>query len=489
MIKDHTQSNSNTNLLHSLLSHGRECEWIEFKQNNSNPQIIGRTLSALSNSAFLHDETYGYLVYGIQSESLEIVGTQYKPKENKVGSQEIENWLATQLDPRIDFRIIEFGMDEGQIVIFKVDSARSIPVSFKGEKYVRIGSYTKPLKDHPEVEKKIWLKASEKSFETRIAKASLTDDQALNLLDYVKYFSLSEQPLPSNKESLITKLEEERIIVPEGGAKAITNLGAILFSKNLKEFDSLQRRAVRVIVYKEKDRLNATREHEWVKGYATGFEELIRYIMSQLPSYEEIEGALRKEIHAFPELAIRELVANMLIHQDFGISGMNPMVEIFSDRIEISNPGSPLIDTMRFLDHNPRSRNEKLAAFMRRIRICEERGSGVDKIMVACERNHLPAPHFIREDQYLKAILYGPKLLKEMTRTDKILTTYFHCGLKYMSNDVMTNKSLRERLGLDKKNYSTASRIIKEVLKEELIRPYDPENKSPKYMRYIPYWS
>ena len=111
MTKSHTQSNFNISLLHSLLSHGRECEWIEFKENNSDPAMIGKTLSALSNSAFLQEEDYGYLVYGVQSESLKVVGTTYRPREDKFRSQEIENWLATQLDPRIDFRIIEF--DDG----------------------------------------------------------------------------------------------------------------------------------------------------------------------------------------------------------------------------------------------------------------------------------------------------------------------------------------------------------------------------------------
>ena len=165
-----------------------------------------------------------------------------------------------------------------------------------------------------------------------------------------------------------------------------------MFAKNLRKFESLGRRVVRVIVYKEKDRINALREEEWVKGYATGFDDLIRYIMSQLPSHEEIK-IFRKEIHAFPETAIRELVANMMIHQDFDLSGMNLMVEIFSDRVEISNPGRSLVDTMRFLDHSPRSRNEKLADFMRRVKICEVRGSGVDKIMLACEMSHSASSH------------------------------------------------------------------------------------------------
>ena len=75
----------------------------------------------------------------------------------------------------------------------------------------------------------------------------------------------------------------------------------------------------------------------------------------------------------YPELAIRELIANSVVHQDFSISGTSPMIEIFEDRIEITNPGIPLVEADRFLDNPPKSRNEQLASFLRRIGVCEER--------------------------------------------------------------------------------------------------------------------
>ena len=90
--------------------------------------------------------------------------------------------------------------------------------------------------------------------------------------------------------------------------------------------------------------------------------------------------ALRKEVKMYPELAVREL-KQCNYNQDFYETGMGPMVEIFDDRIEITNPGKPLISTLRLIDHSPKSRNERLASFMRRIGICEERGSGIDKVI------------------------------------------------------------------------------------------------------------
>jgi ATP-dependent DNA helicase RecG len=191
----------------------------------------------------------------------------------------------------------------------------------------------------------------------------------------------------------------------------------------------------------------------------------------------------------YPELAIRELVANAIIHQDFNISGTGPMVEIFSDRIEISNPGVPLIDTKRFLDQPPRSRNEDLAAFMRRINICEERGSGIDKVISEVENFQLPAPEFEVTSEHTKVILFAYKKLSDMDKDDRIRACYQHACLRYVSNEQMTNSSLRGRFSIEDKNYSMASRIIAETIDADLVRPYDPDSTSKKHAKYVPYWA
>ena len=197
---------------------------------------------------------------------------------------------------------------------------------------------------------------------------------------------------------------------------------------------------------------------------------------------------MRQEAKLYPPIAIREIVANALIHQDFSIKGTGPMVEIFEDRIEISNPGKPLIELNRFIDHSPRSRNERIASFLRRVNICEERGTGIDKTISAIEMFQLPAPKFVEEDDGFKVILYSPKNLREMTSEDKVRACYQHCCLKYVSNEMMTNESLRSRFKIAEKNYPTASKIISETIATKLIKPFDPNNKSKRIAKYIPFW-
>jgi ATP-dependent DNA helicase RecG len=164
------------------------------------------------------------------------------------------------------------------------------------------------------------------------------------------------------------------------------------------------------------------------------------------------------------------------------------MVEIFDDRIEITNPGEPLVDTQRFIDSPPKSRNEALASLMRRFRICEERGSGIDKVIAQVEMMQLPAPLFEAPDGFTRVVLFAHRPLNEMDRADRVRACYLHACLRYVQRDYMTNTTLRERFGIEPKNSAVASRIIRDTLNEGIIRCYD-ESVGAKARKYLPWWA
>jgi ATP-dependent DNA helicase RecG len=477
-------------LLSGLTSLPHETEWVEFKENNSSPDDIGEYLSALSNSATLHGENTAYLVWGVEDNNYNIVGTIFKPRLQKIGNQELENWLATQLSPRINFKIYEFTYEGKDLVIFEIPKATHVPVRFKGTEYIRVGTCKQKLRDFPEKERELWVLFSLKPFEKGIALEHLTIDEVIQNINYPAYFDLTKQPLPDSRDGIIQRLLSEKLIVKKtDNSFDITNLGGILFAKDLQIFERLSRKAIRVVIYKGKNRIESQREQNGFKGYATDYEAIVRFINEQLPKNEQIGQAFREEQRMYPEITIRELVANAIIHQDFNITGTGPLIEIFSDRIEITNPGVPLIDTMRFIDEPPRSRNEDLAAFMRRINICEERGSGIDKVVFAVELFQLPAPEFRVTDNHTKVTLFAYKKLADMGGADRIRACYQHACLRHVSNDYMTNSSLRERFSIKDKNYSMASRIISDTINEGLIKQYDPDNTSRKHTKYVPFWA
>jgi ATP-dependent DNA helicase RecG len=476
-------------LVRELCKLPQETEWVEFKENNGEPEAIGEYLSALANSAALAGKAFAYLVWGVRDADHGVVGTRFSPAARKVGNEELENWLLRQLAPKIHFRFFAVTVDGLPVLLLEVERAFRQPVLFKGHAFIRVGTYKKRLKDFPEKERALWRLFDTAPFESGIASERQADEAVLKLLDYPAYFDLLEKPLPDNRTGILAALEDDKLITPcPAGGWDITNLGAILFAKKLDDFPTLKRKAMRVILYKGDSRVETLREHVAARGYASGFSALLESIDAQLPASEVIGLALRRSVPMFPPLAVRELVANALIHQDFFISGAGPMVEIFDRRIEITNPGEPLVDTQRFVDTPPKSRNDGLASLMRRFRICEERGSGIDKVIAEVEQHQLPAPLFEVPEAFTRAVLFAARPLPEMDRADRLRACYLHACLKWVTRNYLTNGSLRERFGVEERNKSAVSRYIREAVEAGLIRPFD-EEASRKMMKYVPYWA
>jgi len=477
------------NLLKELRNLPNETEWVEFKRDNVNPEEIGEYISALSNSAALIGKVSGFLVWGIDSETHEVVGTAFKPSATKKGGTELESWLLHRLSPKINFSFRELSVDGKNVVMLEIDAATQHPVQFHKTEYIRIGSYKKRLSEFHEKERELWRVFNRVSFEKGIAAEGVDADTVLRFLDYPAYFELSVRPCPDGRSGILEALENEQMICRLTGDKwNITNLGAVLFAKRLDDFPSLKRKAIRVVLYNGDNRIKTIREHSDNKGYASGFSGLCEYVAGLHPTNEVVKRFLRKQVPMFPDLAVRELIANAIIHQDFHITGTSPMIEIFSSRIEVTNPGAPLVQTNRFLDNPPRSRNEALASLMRRFGICEERGSGIDKVVYLTEAYQLPAPLFEATDEFTRAVLFTHRPLNKMDKADKVRACYLHACLRYVGRDLMTNTTIRERFGIATQNSATASRIISDTVKEGLIRPQDA-SASRKFMKYLPFWA
>lgn len=475
-------------LIENLLKQQTEKEWFEFKTNNPLHEDIGKYVSALSNSAFLCGRKYAYLIWGIQDDK-SVSGTTFNPTTVKIGNEDLENWLQKMLQPKLDFRFIEYVYQGKKLIILTIPVTLTEPVKYKNRAYIRVGSYVKPLDEYPDKERTMWQSLSHQSFEDGIAKDFLSYDEVLELLDYTQYYEKLEKPIPETKAHFLDSLISEHFVCTnDDGSYAVTNLGAILLARNLNSFDNLSRKAVRVIQYKATDRTETTSEIQGQKGYFVGFEGLLGYISNVLPKNEIIAQAIRQNTTLYPLLAIRELVANALVHQDFTIHGTGPTIEIFSDRIEITNPGIPLIETIRFMDEPPQTRNEKICAFMRRVGICEERGSGIDKVVNLAEAYQLPAPDFRAKTNHTVALLFAPIPFKKMDRNDRVRACYQHASLLYIANKKMNNTTLRKRFGLSDKSYTTASKIINDTLHDKLIKPAEQASASKRDNKYIPFW-
>lgn len=340
----------------------------------------------------------------------------------------------------------------------------------------------------PEIERQLWRNLDDtESFETKPAKYNVSAEDIIKLLDCQKLFSMLSLPYPNNSAEIIAKLIELRFASEKNTGKyTITNLGALLLAKRLKWFETVEYKAVRVLQYDGADITKPAREQVGGKGYIVGFEGLIDYIMGKLPTSECIDGAIRKNICVYPTLSIREIVANALIHQDLNEKG-SPIVSIFPDHIEITNPGRPLISFDRFIDHPPCSRNEALAAAMRKVGICEERGSGYDKVISYVEKYNLPAPLITEYERSTKVSLFAKKEFDELTKKEKIAACYAHVSLNYVKNKPSTNGTLRARFQLGENERYKISRVFNDACEAKLIKAR--EGTGMKNREYIPYWA
>ncbi len=295
-------------------------------------------------------------------------------------------------------------------------------------------------------------------------------------------------PYPTERAGVVEKLLNDHLIDQQGDNYSIRRLGALLLAKSLENFPDLVRKVPRVVVYTGTSKLETRLDQPGTKGYAVGFQGLVHFVMSQLPQNEVVEAAIRKEVKLIPEIVIRELVANALIHQDFSIGGTSMMVEIYTDRVEISNPGEPIVPVERFID-GYESRNEDLARMMRRMGICEEKSSGIDRVIHETEFYQLPAPDFRVGYQRTVVTIYGSRDFEQMDRADRIRACYQHSALKWVMSEGMTNQSLRERFGLPESKSAIVSQVIAASMEAKLIKPDEKVGASRRFARYLPFWA
>lgn len=476
------------NVLREIMNQSEQ-EYIEYKENNDNPERIAKYVSALSNSAAIYNQKFGFMIYGVADENLSIVGTKFKPHSLKKGNENFVAWLERNIHPSINIEFHEMKLEDKSVVVIQIPAAQNTPTAFNTDRYIRSGSSLKNLKDFPNKETQLWDKLNKTSFEEEIAMENVSIDDINSLLSIDTYFKEMNIPVPASLDLTIEFLLGDGLITrnPDGSYN-ITKLGAISFAHRLSDFKNMKKHALRVVKYLGVNKLQTESDYTGTKGYAVGFNGVLQYVNSKVSKYEVYEGAKRIEKSDYPELTLREIIANALIHQDFSITGTSPMIEIYVDRIVITNPGQPLIPLDRLMDAPPRSRNEKLADLFRKMGFIEERGSGIDKAVIELEDAGLPAPRMRDGASFFELTLFTKKEFSQLREADKLQSIYLHASRKWLEEDFLTNASVRNRFGLSKNDSSKASKVIAKAVEQNLIVPYDKEASS-KYMKYWPYWA
>ena len=454
-----------------------ENEHLEFKEAKQQYD----TTKLLRYCVALANEGGGHLVLGVSDKRpRQVVGTQAFQNRGEITARMLE-----ALRMRVDVQ--ELQHPDGRVLVFAVPPRPAgTPLHHEGAYLMRAGEELVPMS--PDQLKRIFAEGGPDWFD-RPARAGASAEEVVALLDTQSFFDLMQLPYPTSRDGVLERLAQERLIERKADGWNITNLAAILLAKRLDAFSpELARKAPRVVIYEGVNKLATRYDEPEHQGYAVGFEKLVDFVHSSAPRNHFVEQALRDEVKMFPRQAIRELVANALVHQSFDATGQSVMVEMYADRLEVSNPGLPPIKVERFIDEF-RSRNERLAELLRRMRVCEEKGSGIDKVVHLAEVFQLPAPDFRTSETRTTAVLFAHQDFAEMSKPDRIRACYQHCALKYVSNERMSNQSLRERFRLPESKAATASQVIGATKDAGLIKTDESDTTSTRYARYLPFWA
>jgi ATP-dependent DNA helicase RecG len=466
--------------LNQWLNAPAETEQLEFKQAK---QSFNKT-NLLRYCVALANERGGYLILGVTDKPpRRVVSSQAFPSATSLN--EVKALIVQKLGFRVE--ATELQHPDGRVLVFEIPSRPlGQPQAFEGTYLMRAGEDLVAMT--PDVLRAIFAEDQQDWF-SQPARTDASADDVIALLDTQTYFELLDRPYPTTRDNVLDRLQSEGFIQSTQMGWVITNLAAILLARKLDAFSpALARKAPRVVIYEGINKLQTRDEIVGQRGYAVGFEGLVDFVHRAAPRNRFIEEVIREEAKMFPRQALRELIANALVHQDFLATGASVIVEMYDDRVEVSNPGIPPIPAERFIDEY-RSRNEQLADIMRRFGICEEKGSGIDKVINAAEVYQLPAPDFRVGETRTTAVLFAYQDFADMSKSDRIRACYQHCCLLYVSNRQMSNQTLRERFRLAPSKTATVSLIIGAAKEAGLIKADDTESSSTRYARYLPFWA
>jgi predicted HTH transcriptional regulator len=419
-----------------------------------------------------------------------MLGVANKPPRPVVGTQAFNNpvEMAEKLFQAVGFRVDveEVAHPDGRVVVFHIPSRpRGTAYHLDCAYLMRSGEGLVPMSE--DRLRAIFAEGKPDWLE----EPSLRDvsaQQVIDLLDTQAFFTLMQRSYPTTQRAVLDQLCSERLIDSNPGGFAIRRMGAILLARRLTDFPDVARKAARVVVYLTNSKIKTKLDQVWESGYAAGFQSLVAFVMAQLPQNEIVEEAIRRKVKLLPEIVIRELVANSLIHQDFTQGGTSVMIELYDNRVEISNPGEPLVPVERFID-GYQSRNERLADIMRRMHICEEKSSGIDQVIDAAETYQFPPPEFLVGLRRTSVVIHGHRPFRDMDREARIRACYQHCVLRYVMRENMTNQSLRHRFKLPESKSATISQVISATIDAGLIKPDVEAGSSRRQARYMPFWA
>ncbi|MDD4753873.1 MAG: putative DNA binding domain-containing protein [Desulfitobacteriaceae bacterium] len=486
-------------LLDELRALPYETEWVEFKQDRYDPQEIGEYISALSNSACLHGKDLAYLIFGIDDADHSIKGTSFNPQIAKKNNQELENWWATQLNPRVDFKILTLNIQNKNVVIFSIDPAKERPVAFRGIEYIRVGSNKHKLKDFPEKERKIWRQDRQYDWSAQICAGATIDDLNTEAIARARIeYKNKNLRLASDVDAWDdrTFLNKARLTIKD----QITRSAILLLGK--EESEHFISPAVAKITWVLKNDQGTEKDYQhFGPPFLLKTDEVYSKIRNLNYRYLPDNSLFPTEIKQYEPYLIRETLHNCIAHQDYELGGRINVVER-SDELLFTNLGNFLpgsVENVIATDAPPEKyRNPFLANAMVNLNMIDTIGSGIRKMFNLQRQRFFPLPDYdlsetnrvkvrilgkIIDENYTRLLIKRPDLdLKTIMDLDKVQK-----GIPLAAHDIKKLRSLKLIEGSKPKIYISAQIASLTDSKSDYIknRAFDDEYYKDLIISYL----
>ena len=401
-----------------------ETEWFEFKRNRHEPQLLGEYLSALANEACLRGQPRGYLLFGIDDATHEVVGTRFDPYAAKgKGNQDLLPWLAAGLCPNTGFEPHIVEHPRGRVVFFEVGPARDQPVSFYGTAFIRVGSSKTELSKHPEKARALWTRGRDWSGEVCEA-ASLAD------LDPEAVAKAREQFIVKHpgQDNDVTGWDNATFLNKAKVLKqgAVTHTALLLLGR--AESATLLSPAVAKISWVLKGAGNRELDYEhFGPPFLLAGDRLQKRIRNLIVRALPSGTLFPQEITQYEPWVIREALHNCIAHQDYGLRGRIVVIE-FPDRVLLTNVGDFLPGDVEAVIRQdaPQAiyRNPFLADAMVELNLIDTQGGGIKRMFETQRRRSFPLPDYDLAEPGRVAVSISGRILDErytrllMERTD-----------------------------------------------------------------------
>lgn len=393
-------------ILENLRSLPREAATVEFKRNWQNPGDMGEYISALANSAALAGHDRAWMVWGIDNDTHDVVGTRFDPFSEKVGGQAMVMWFQQLTSPKADFTFHQLDHPEGKVILLEIHPPRSAPIAFRNIRYIRTDSHKTKLSDQPGKEARLWERLGQKDdWSGAIVREATWEDLDPDAVVAARK-RFTEYLIKGERES--SRHEQIAAEVAEW------NLPTLLNKAKLTKGGRITRSTLLLLGTDESSHLlgSVDAKTSWILRDGTGktvsskhfgppfllaservFSQIRNLTIEEMPDGTLFPTAVQQ----YDGWVIREALHNCIAHQEYPLGGKANVVE-YPDHLVFSNLGQFIPPSVEWMLENQSPpehyRNQWLIDGMIRLRMIDQVGSGIRRMFETQRERRFPLPDY-----------------------------------------------------------------------------------------------